>query len=483
VLGGRVGDLLISISITPILVRVLDSGGYGDYAFALSTIGILTIISDIGVFDGVRKYVGERGKGKKSLSVLVFYFKYTVTTAFSIFLIMLLGYHIWLYKYIPVSGELFFLVILLTVVSKQFFNFGRAAVMGLGNENYSEFVFVVRKLLFGVIGIGLAFYGLNAVGAILGQFLSFLICFIILLVFVAKIIDRDETPGRSENQDSAFNKKKLLEFNILNFFLVLCLHSLYHVDIILIRIFANAEVTGFYQAAITVSKFIWFVPIAIQTVLVQSSSKMWKENRERISTIATLSTRYSLIVTLLIAIGFSVSAKPLFEIYFGTEFTPAIIPFLVLVPGSLFFGLARPILAIGQGKGMIKPLLYATLGAALLNFILNLVLIPRYGMIGGAAATSLSYASMFFFHTYAAFRLDYNPIQEVRTIRILSAGIGAAILMIISANYVDSRLAVILIVAVVGTTSYCAFINIFGVLNENEKRKVQKNLTEIIKRL
>jgi O-antigen/teichoic acid export membrane protein len=101
-------------------------------------------------------------------------------------------------------------------------------------------------------------------------------------------------------------------------------------------------------------------------------------------------------------------------IYYGAGFERAVTPLLLLLPGALGFAIARPIYAIGQGKGNLRALIAATGTAALVNILLNLLLIPTYGTTGAAIATSVGYGSMLVFHGLAALRIGYNPFADLR---------------------------------------------------------------------
>jgi len=50
------------------------------------------------------------------------------------------------------------------------------------------------------------------------------------------------------------------------------------------------------------------------------------------------------------AVGLAALADIAVPIYFGAEAEPAITPLLLLLPGALGFAIARPILAVSQGK-------------------------------------------------------------------------------------------------------------------------------------
>lgn len=59
IFGGRVGAGILTIVMTPIVVRLLGSGGYGDYAFALAGYSTLRTVSGGGIYEAARKYIAE----------------------------------------------------------------------------------------------------------------------------------------------------------------------------------------------------------------------------------------------------------------------------------------------------------------------------------------------------------------------------------------------------------------------------------------
>lgn len=60
-----------------------------------------------------------------------------------------------------------------------------------------------------------------------------------------------------------------------------------------------------------------------------------------------------------------------------------------------------------------KYIAIATTGAAIINFLLNLYFIPKYGEIGAAATTLISYLCMFLFHEIIArLKFKYNILRK-----------------------------------------------------------------------
>lgn len=79
------------------------------------------------------------------------------------------------------------------------------------------------------------------------------------------------------------------------------------------------------------------------------------------------------------------------RVFFGSEFTPAYLPLLALLPGMVFLGMQRisgaP--ALRTGRPEIITAIYAV--SLLCNGALNLWWIPTWGPVGAAAASSVSY--------------------------------------------------------------------------------------------
>lgn len=226
---------------------------------------------------------------------------------------------------------------------------------------------------------------------------------------------------------------------------------MYHLDILLLRVIIGDTETGYYKAALVIAEFLWFVPIAIQISLLHSTSKLWAEEQyERLTRVSTQVVRYTLLFTILLVLGTAGLADPLLSLYFGQEFSASVVPLLLLLPGALGFAVARPIFAISQGQDNLRILIIVTAVAALLNLVLNLILIPKYGMNGAAVATSVSYGSMFGLHVWSAMRLGFNPLADIRFKKIIITTLIAAVPIIIVPQYIASDILALLITPPIG---------------------------------
>ncbi len=426
------------------------------------------ILVNAGIFDGTRKYIAEN-RDKANWIEHVFGFYLQVATGLAIF--AALSYAI--ISFLGIPGQLFdenytiyFYLLAGLIVCRQAYSVARGGLMGLGLEDQSEPLLILRKVLFGIIGLSLVYIGYGVAGVLAGHIIASLVVSILAFIILFRQLELKAVFSRVP---STFPKLELLSFNGLSIFLILLTASLYHVDILLLRPLAGSQETGYYQAALVVAEFLWFVPNALQMVLLHSSSKMWAEERtNQITTLVSRLTRYNLSLLLLLVIGLAALADDFVPIYFGSEFDASTLPLILLLPGVLGFALARPIFAVGQGKGDLRILVLATGTAAIMNLCLNLLLIPRYGTTGAAIATSLSYGSMVVFHVLAARQIGFNPIEDLRLVKItMVAAVSAAVIFSV-ASVIDSSIFSLIVVPPVGFIVYSILTLRLGVISSDE---------------
>jgi len=67
---------LTGLLATPIIVRTLGPSKYGVYAVLLSALGVLGLLADGGIFDGIRKFMAEANRSQVwQEQILAFYLR------------------------------------------------------------------------------------------------------------------------------------------------------------------------------------------------------------------------------------------------------------------------------------------------------------------------------------------------------------------------------------------------------------------------
>jgi O-antigen/teichoic acid export membrane protein len=162
----------------------------------------------------------------------------------------------------------------------------------------------------------------------------------------------------------------------------------YRLDMFLVAYFLNPAEVGFYAIAVGMAERIWMIPDSINTVLFPKISAA----REcEANALTPMVSRHTSFLVTMIAVGAALIAKPFVITVYGPEFAPSVLPFLLLLPGVMILSLGKILANDLAGRG--KPE-YWTIGAWVslgLTLVLDLLLIPHWGIAGAAVASSLSY--------------------------------------------------------------------------------------------
>ncbi|MXV64111.1 oligosaccharide flippase family protein [Natronorubrum sp. JWXQ-INN-674] len=468
VVSAKVVVLVLTLLSTPLLYRFLGASAVGEYAFLLSIFAIYMIFVSSGITDGVRKYLAEdRSVATWSEHVVGFYLRLAIALAVVGGLGLVLAAESGLVA-LAFGDELtrYFYVLAALVVTAQFRDFARKTLMGFGLERYSEPLKILDKVGFVAVAIPLVYLGFGVTGALAGHLIASVLVAGVGLALVHRKLSLACVFSRPADR---FPRTEMLTFNTMSILLVFLLMSLYHIDIVMLQQFRESSDVGNYRAALQLAEFLWFVPLAIQTVFVHSTSELWSQNRHReISELASRTTRYTFLLTAVMAVGLAALADVAVPLYFGTEFEPAIEPLLLLLPGALGFALARPILAVSQGEGTLRYPVAATGGAAAINLALNAVLIPRYGMHGAAIATSVGYGTMFVLHCWSARRVGFDPLTDARIGRTTLTALLAAVPIFTLATAVSNPWLALAVVPPLGFGLFLAFALLVGALDPTE---------------
>lgn len=468
ILGGRFGALLVSVVATPILVRLLGDAGYGDFSFMLSLLVLSMVVVNAGIFDGTRKFVAERrGDAQWVADVISFYGKLAgaliILAWLAIFI--LLGTDA-IAIVLGEEFEVYFVIVAIIMLTKQFFYLFRSGLMGVGKAQLSEPLYVLEKGGGMLIGIGFAYIGYGVAGVLVGYLIAAMLAAILAIYHLRSLIDVSLLRGASR---AAVPRDDLLSFNLYTVGLTVGIMSLFHLDIILVRLLTDGAETGHYKAALLTAEFLLLLPVALQILLVHGASHLWSDGESAtVSALLARITRLNLAALVLLAAGVAVLADPFFRLYFGPEFTAAIGPFLILLPGVIGFGLARPLIGVGQATGAVATVFRATAIAAVANLVLNLLLIPPFGMYGAAVATAITYASMIALLGIATLQRGINPFTDLRAGRILViGGITVGVLVAVDAA-IASAIVSLVVVPIVGVGLYGGLLFVTRVFSADE---------------
>ncbi len=178
--------------------------------------------------------------------------------------------------------------------------------------------------------------------------------------------------------------KKNLKYGIKSHIGDLLLMLNQRLDFWLVGYFLMDKGLGLYSISVGIGELLWIIPYAINLPFFPLKAENKDINSAKI-------VRNSFIIMLFSAIILGISGWYLIPIFYGKAFIPSVVPFLILLPGLVFWGTARVIFMHFLGEGKPVFLIYFTAPTLIINILLDIWLIPLWHINGGAVASSVSY--------------------------------------------------------------------------------------------
>ena len=186
------------------------------------------------------------------------------------------------------------------------------------------------------------------------------------------------------------------------------------IDQVMLHSLASATSLGHYVAAVKISELFEALPVAILFSLFPVLSKAAGE-KALFRQYLDRAFRYLSVAICGVCVAITVAAGPLVAVLYGRQYSASagLLSVLIWSEVAVFFGsvLTNALLA----RDLQKFLLVPTILGALVNVLLNVFLIPRYGATGAAWATLVSY-SLAWMVGLLAFRSTRSTVlQGLRT--------------------------------------------------------------------
>jgi O-antigen/teichoic acid export membrane protein len=165
-----------------------------------------------------------------------------------------------------------------------------------------------------------------------------------------------------------------------------------YVDVLVMERFVPASEIARYFAAAKLMSVMSFIMFAVQAASAARFAEYHVQgDRERLSAFARTCRRWTLWPSLAVALGLLAAGWPLLWL-FGPDFTSAFYLLPLIAAGLLARAAAGPGEPLLAMAGQQKAAAAIAALALLLNLVMNLLLVPRYGAGGAAVATSITLA-------------------------------------------------------------------------------------------
>lgn len=459
----QVITLITGILAIVMIARCLGDAEFGKLSVAQSLTGILIVFSDIGLSNLVIREIARNRKdaGKYLTNIALIKILLTVLTIGLIFAsVYMLGY----------SQEIALIVYLigLSLIINSFSMFIRSIFRAFEKMEYEAnvniFISIVKLILiFIVLYMG---YGLVEIAYI--YILVEIVNLLLSIVFTLKYISK---PIMEIDYKFSMDIIKMS----LPFFATIVFSILYmRVDLVILSTIKDTAVVGQYSAACLIIYTMLNMPNVVSFAIFPTMSRMFVSSKDGLKAMINRLTKYSFLITVPILIILILFANIIITVIFGESFSGAIIALQIL---SLYipFRFINYVTAYTLSSANKESLRATSIAVAVVfNIIANVILIPRYSLIGSAIAMVLTEAVLFLCYYYFTAKFFYRiPMEKI----LLKPLMVSVVIVVLAIYFKDAN---IFVVSAASIAIYMLSLFLLNTFDEYDKDLVKKSISYLM---
>lgn len=370
---------------------------YGIFAFALAFVFIFGIFIDLGVSDFSQREIA-RDK-KLATSYLGNLLLWKLVLAIVVFVVLVPTINL-----LKSSSETRLVVYLLglATILKSFKITCRSFFRAFERFDLDFLTAYVERCTLLAAGIVVLMMG--------GGLISFALVFVIVRAFdlaltfgilnwkIVKIIPRF---------DFSFLKKLQIEALPFGLFSIIMILYAYADTVMLSFMRTNAEV-GWYNAGYKIYEGLIILPWIICAVLYPRLSRLFISHKDTHLFLSSRAVKYMFIISFPILICGIMLSENIISILFGQEFQSSVVALQILLAGIIFVFQIQLFQTILNSIDKQKVVMYVGVTGLIVNILLNLLLIPGYGVKGAAVTTVASELMIFSIYCFYLYRSSFK---------------------------------------------------------------------------
>jgi len=182
--------------------------------------------------------------------------------------------------------------------------------------------------------------------------------------------------------------KRIVSYGLGFFFYALFQNLSYRFDLLLVAHMTSLADAGWYGTATGLTEVIWYFPNAVGTVLFPVVASLDDTARDQL--VAKI-CRWSVWIMALGAAGLIIASPVLVPLLYGDRFVPTVKAIRALSLGIVTNGIFQILGIHLAARKQLPTLTFITGSGFACNLLLNLALIPRFGIVGAGVSSTISY--------------------------------------------------------------------------------------------
>lgn len=469
-----VGIILSSIAFflyKVLAARYLGPEDYGLLVLGITIVNFASLFGLVGIHQSIGKFINHylaKKQYDKIKGILLSSFIITLSLSVLILLILYNSSGFIAERIFNISGLSIIIAIfsigvpfsvLAQLLKYYFYAFKKPEFAIISESIFEKTLNVV--LLIAVISVSAPLQTISG-AYVLSLIVSFLAAILLFKPTITNILKKTIKP--------AFDFKHLISFSSPLILVGILGTALAWTDTIFIGIFKSSADVGVYNVAYVIASALMIFWMSFGDIFYPIISELYaKKAKDSIRKNFEIVSRWIFIIAFPIFIIVLVFSSPIISLIFGQDYNQAVLPLSILIIGYFFitiFGLAE------QGLRTFKKTKFLgilTLIIFLMNVALNILLIPIYGIIGAAIATTFSILTMslvrlFYFKGMLKFGYD-----KILYSKFIFSGVIALVIFFYSTKFFEALSIYLLIsLLIVYMIVYFALLIIFKSFSQED---------------
>jgi O-antigen/teichoic acid export membrane protein len=412
---------LLKLVLIIYVARILGATEYGKFAFALSFVALFKAFSDLGLADIITREFAKRKRKKEEFYSLL---SLRIVLSLAMLFFIIVGSFL-----ITDSPDIRKVILVLALFSSvdSFSIIIKALFKARQKIEYESWGIILESLVVTIVG----FYILFFFPSVLNLAYSYFISVLVSLFFMLTIFSLKFFPLKF-----LWNKDIWIKYLKTSWPLALAaLFSMIYVSIdsVMMGYLNQITETGWYNAAYKIAVATGILMTIINASFYPALSSFFRKSRKNLQKLWNYQVEIMVISSIPLMVGGYVLAPKIINFFYGEGFNPSILSLQILMVMSGIIYLSMPFHRILIISNHQDKFFWITLFGAIINIVLNFILIPTFSLYGAAVATVITYFIVFclfiwFTYKYRLVKVFNRRFALISFISVISSALMFIIL-------------------------------------------------------
>jgi len=415
-------------ALTLFLVRRLSPHGYGLLSFATAIGGLLSFPADFGISQSAARFIAENRADRAVVGRIIGCAVQTkLVIGGLVSLALFAASNVIASAYGEPALTWILRVVSIAILAQGLTSLLSYALIALGRTAQNMRVVLSQSIVEIAATVSLVLLGAGAVGAAFGRALSYVCAAAVATWVVVCVLGRGTVRIRAE---SGPWRGRIVRYGGV-LVIVDSAYALFgQIDVLLVGAFLTPTAVGLFSAPLRLIPLLQLPAVAVSAGV---SPRMAGAQRERAPDAFVAGLRYVSVLQAALVAPLLIWAGPIVELLFGPAYGDSADVLRALTPFAFLLGFGTLLSMTANYLGQARPRIVVAVVTTMINVVVDVVLIPRIGIVGGAVGTDLAYAFYAPAHLWICRRAVDFPIRPVIGALVRALGASAVMALVLLA--------------------------------------------------